>query len=139
MSNAGAISLGVVGGTAIMKRFDTWIQKTPNPLRAAVNAACLLVEAEAKQLIRSGYYAPAIDTGTLRNSITHRVDPQTSFEVYGVVGVGASVYYGRYVHDGTAKMARRPFLADAANNKKRDINKTFVQHSNKLFTMYGNG
>lgn len=46
-----------------------------------------------------------VDTGRLRNSITHSV--RTSEKA---VYVGTNVEYGKYVHNGTRKMAGRPFL-----------------------------
>ncbi len=56
----------------------------------------------------SGYGAPIWDTGTLMRSIT--------FERVGgedAILVGSPVEYAVYVHDGTSKMAGRPFLRDA--------------------------
>lgn len=44
-------------------------------------------------------------TGTLRRSITHRVESTGS---HGVIGT--NVEYARYVHDGTSRMQARPFL-----------------------------
>lgn len=45
-----------------------------------------------------------VDTGRLRNSITHAVQPDDS------VIVGTNVEYGKYVHNGTSRMKGRPFL-----------------------------
>lgn len=45
-----------------------------------------------------------VDTGRLRNSITHALQGDKS------VAVGTNVEYGPYVHQGTSRMAARPFL-----------------------------
>ena len=49
-----------------------------------------------------------IDTGNLRNSISHSV--QTSEDA---VVIGTNVEYAPYVHDGTMKMAANRFLKNA--------------------------
>lgn len=49
----------------------------------------------------------AIDTGRLRNSITHQVD---SSAFVNKVIVGTNVEYGKYVELGTYKMTARPFI-----------------------------
>ena len=48
-----------------------------------------------------------VDTGRLRNSISHEVDEQ---DVY----IGSNVEYAPYVEMGTVKMKARPFLKPAA-------------------------
>ena len=48
-----------------------------------------------------------VDTGRLRNSITHEVDGQ---EVY----IGSNVKYAPYVELGTSTQKARPFLKPAA-------------------------
>jgi len=49
-----------------------------------------------------------VDTGNLRNSITHRQEDEET-EV-----IGTAVEYGKYVEYGTQRMAARPFLKPAA-------------------------
>ena len=45
-----------------------------------------------------------VDTGRLRNSITHAIQSDKS------VIIGTNVPYGRYVHNGTSRVTGRPFL-----------------------------
>lgn len=52
-----------------------------------------------------------VDTGRLRNSITHVVD-----EAAGAVYIGTNVEYGPYVELGTEKMAAQPYLKPAATD-----------------------
>lgn len=49
-----------------------------------------------------------VDTGNLRNSLTHQVIVDEK-RVY----IGTNVEYGKYVELGTAKMAKRPYLEPA--------------------------
>lgn len=52
-----------------------------------------------------------VDTGRLRNSITHTVDEST-----GAVYIGTNVEYAPYVELGTVKQAAQPFLKPAATD-----------------------
>ena len=45
-----------------------------------------------------------VDTGRLRNSITHAIQQDNT------VIVGTNVSYAKYVHNGTSKVTGRPFL-----------------------------
>jgi HK97 gp10 family phage protein len=78
-----------------------------------LEAACLFVEAEAKK------NAP-VDTGLLRNSITHRVNEE---EEYGEVGAAAE--YSVFQEFGSSKMQAandgRGFLTPALNENKKVV------------------
>ena len=50
-----------------------------------------------------------VDTGRLRNSITHVVDAEAAY-------VGTNVEYAPYVELGTSRMRARPFLKPAATD-----------------------
>lgn len=75
-----------------------------------------LKEAKALEMIgiKAEGYAKAlcpVDTGNLRDSITHQVD----LSVDGVY-IGTNVEYGPYVELGTVKMEKRPYLKPAIEN-----------------------
>lgn len=53
----------------------------------------------------------AVDTGRLRASISYQPDVANS-----QVHIGTNVEYGPYVHDGTSRMAARPFIGNAVLN-----------------------
>ena len=55
-------------------------------------------------------YAP-VDTGRLRNSITHATAPEE-----GAVYIGTNVEYGIYQEFGTVNQAGTPFLRPALDN-----------------------
>jgi len=71
-------------------------------LSPGLEAVGLQAEKYAKQLC-------PVDTGRLRNSITHAVD-----EPEKAVYIGTNVEYAAYVEFGTVKMAERPYLKPAA-------------------------
>jgi len=52
-----------------------------------------------------------VDTGRLRNSITHKVDMGDKAAI-----IGTNVEYAPYVEMGTSKAKAQPFLAPAAQN-----------------------
>lgn len=66
--------------------------------------------------MESGYGKPIRDTGNLMRDVSYAVEnsgPQS-------VDVGNTLDYGKYVHDGTSKMAGRPYLRDGLlGGKKR--------------------
>ncbi len=87
-------------------------------IKAAMRQACLGVEREAKNNCtpgRSPYPKAPFDTGTLRRSITSKVE-ESGNAVKGKVGT--NVDYALYVHEGTSRMEARPFLLDAVMARK---------------------
>ena len=86
--------------------------------------AALLRGLETCGLVAEGYakkLAP-VDTGNLRNSITHDVDDGEP-----AAYIGTNVEYSSYVELGTIKMDAKPFLkpavADHANTYRKIIEK----------------
>lgn len=59
-----------------------------------------------------------VDTGNLRNSLTHQVNGDT-------VEIGTGVEYAGYVELGTSKMGERPYLRPALENNVDMIRKIF--------------
>lgn len=78
--------------------------------QALVNSA-LIVERDAK------IKAP-VDTGRLRQSITHNLEPDP---VNPYVEVGTNVEYAKHVEFGTSRQAAKPFLQPALVENKRAI------------------
>lgn len=70
--------------------------------RVALEAVGLQAEGYAKRLC-------PVDTGNLRNSITHTSDDDTAY-------IGTNVEYAPYVEYGTSRTKAQPFLKPAANN-----------------------
>lgn len=73
-------------------------------------------------LVAEGYAKKAcpVDTGRLRNSITHQVRPSEK-SVY----IGTNVEYAPYVELGTSRMEPQPFLRPAAADHEGTYKKIF--------------
>lgn len=72
-----------------------------------------LVALEEVGLVAEGYakdYCP-VDTGTLRNSISHAVDESEDMAI-----IGTNVEYAAYVELGTSRMSAQPYLQPAVLN-----------------------
>jgi HK97 gp10 family phage protein len=95
--------MGIVDNTE--KVLEAFVKQ----VNQGLNAIGLQAEKYAKQLC-------PVDTGRLRNSITHVVDGN---DVY----VGTNVEYGKYVELGTVKQKAQPYLKPAATEHGEDYKK----------------
>ena len=97
------------------------IQFTDNSKEVSDNIkAALLRGLETCGFVAEGYakkLAP-VDTGNLRNSITHDVDDGEP-----AAYIGTNVEYAPYVCLGTIHMKAQPFLKPAANDHKDEYRK----------------
>lgn len=87
----------------IIDNSEEFLEALPAAIAAGLEAIGLTAEGYAKELC-------PVDTGRLRNSITHAVD-----EGEQVVYIGTNVEYAPYVELGTTRMGARPFLGPAAS------------------------
>ena len=69
---------------------------------------------------RNAKLACPVDTGRLRNSISHTHDKNTAY-------IGTNVEYAPYVEMGTKKMAARPYLKPAIADHIREYKNTIEQ------------
>ncbi|MGE4213602.1 MAG: HK97-gp10 family putative phage morphogenesis protein [Anaerotignaceae bacterium] len=83
----------------------------PEKISQGLELAGQYVENTAKENITN---MGAVDTGALKNSITHVVGDKA-------VEIGTSVEYSHFVHDGTSKMEGRPFLQNAVDEHMMEI------------------
>lgn len=102
-------------GVDISDHSREYMRAFESQLIAALEAVGIHVEGEAKEELENT--PRRIDTGNLRNSITHRVVPGES-----CVYVGTNVNYAIYVHEGTVNMAPNRFLKNAVERNKDQIN-----------------
>lgn len=67
----------------------------------------------------------AVDTGNLRNSVTHYIkNDNTAY-------IGTPVYYGVYIEFGTSRMKARPFLRPAARDHVLEYQQIFQSELSK--------
>ena len=81
-------------------------------LEQNITAALTAVGIKAVNLIlwqmRQGFGRPIRKSGTLQGDVNYEIHPETKS-----VDVGNSKTYAIYVHDGTSRMAARPYITNA--------------------------
>jgi len=111
-----------------LTEFTVKVDRSPEAIRGMENAvfkfleeAGLHLENQAKRELEND--PRRIDTGRLRNSITHTTDNKEP-----AVYVGTNVEYAPYVHEGTRRMSPNRFLKNAfernADQLKRKLEET---------------
>lgn len=85
----------------------------------------LVAALEEVGLVAEGYAKRAcpVDTGRLRNSITHILDEGTRHVI-----IGTNVEYAPYVELGTRRQKKQPFLKPAANDHYSTYKGIFLKH-----------
>ena len=86
----------------------------------ALDGAGRCAAALVRRQLQSGYGAPVKDTGALMDSLAFAVEGST-------VRIGSPLPYAALVHDGTSRMAARPFLADGMLGGAEDIARVMAE------------
>lgn len=102
---------GVKGGKELAKAFREAGKEILSLTEIGLESACLFVEGDAKKR------AP-VDTGMLRNSISHRVRKEG---LKAIGEVGTATEYAVPIEFGTAKMEPQPFLTPSVEENKQTI------------------
>lgn len=92
-----------------------YLREFESALVPALEAIGIHIEGEAKEELENT--PRRVDTGNLRNSITHQVDTDEA-----AVYVGTNVEYALYVHEGTSRMEPNRYLTNAVDKNKEQIN-----------------
>lgn len=87
----------------------TITDKTGDAIKACESAIQKALEAVGLQGERNAKMICPVDTGNLRNSITHTRDEEAAY-------IGTNVEYAPYVEYGTQKTKAQPFLKPAAED-----------------------
>ena len=87
---------------------------------AALEEVGLAAEGFAKKKLTENH---SVDTGRLRNSVTHAIDMGEE-----AVYIGTNVEYAPYVELGTSRSKPKPYLAPAAQNHETEYRKIFEKH-----------
>ena len=95
-----------------------FLDALPEQIEQALIAIGMTAETHAKEEC-------PVDTGRLRNSITHDVEMSEQ-----AAYIGSNVEYAAYVELGTSKMAPRPYLRPAAENHSSEY-KSIVESALK--------
>lgn len=89
-------------------------------LAAALEEVGLAAEGFAKKKLTENH---SVDTGRLRNSITHAIDMGEE-----AVYIGTNVEYAPYVELGTSRSKEKPYLRPAAQDHEADYRRIFEKH-----------
>lgn len=88
-----------------------------NNKKAALTAMGIKAVGLTVQKMQNGYGAPIRKTGMLMSSISSEVENSGK----DTVDVGSNVEYAPFVHEGTSRMAGRPYLRDAIMEGKTQL------------------
>jgi HK97 gp10 family phage protein len=115
-----------IQGAAEAEAIDNVIIRENNAAKIAeaLNTAVMLALEEIG--LKAETHAKAgcpVDTGRLRNSITHVLVSDT------MVVIGTNVEYAPYVHEGARGRAGVPFLRNAAQNHKDEYERILRKHT----------
>lgn len=103
----GLTDADVAGLIVIADNTDQVIEAMGLAIARALEAIGIEAESDAADIC-------PVDTGRLRNSITHTID-----EGEQVAIIGTNVEYAQYVHNGTSTHAAQPFLTDAVTRNQK--------------------
>ena len=87
---------------------------------AALEEVGLAAEGFAKKKLTENH---SVDTGRLRNSVTHAIDMGEE-----AVYIGTNVEYAPYVELGTSHSKEKPYLRPAAQDHETEYRKIFEKH-----------
>lgn len=87
---------------------------------AALEEVGLAAEGFAKKKLTENH---SVDTGRLRNSVTHAIDMGEE-----AVYIGTNVEYAPYVELGTSRSKEKPYLRPAAQDHATEYRKIFEKH-----------
>lgn len=91
---------------------------TTEAIRTAFEAVGMQAEGYAKMLC-------PVDTGNLRNSITHTTEDDAAI-------IATNVEYASYVEMGTSRQAAQPYMRPAIENNIREYEEIFTEQLERL-------
>ncbi|MFA5761722.1 MAG: HK97-gp10 family putative phage morphogenesis protein [Dehalococcoidales bacterium] len=101
---------------------DDVYKKIHNEQKKRVRQAAIFLESYIKKSFGTSPSSPGeppgVDTGRLRNSITHEIEEA----LWDIIGrVGTNVEYGKWLELGTKDMSPRPYLRRAIEENKQEL------------------
>lgn len=78
--------------------------------KAALNAMGVKGQNLVLYQMRQGYGKPIRKTGDLQRDLSYEADDRS-------VRIGNTLHYSTYVHEGTSKMAGRPYITDGLSGE----------------------
>ena len=106
------------GDVSFESHLGEFLDALPEQIEQALIAIGMTAETYAKELC-------PVDTGRLRNSITHEVDMNEQAAI-----IGSNVEYAAYVELGTSRQHAQPYLRPACENHSAEY-KSLVESALK--------
>ena len=103
-----------LGSITVIDNSEEVLKKVSEATKRALEAVGLQAEGYAKMLC-------PVDTGRLRNSITHTYDADYAY-------IGTNVEYAPYVEMGTSRTKAQPFLRPAAEDHTEEYKQIFEHY-----------
>ena len=116
---AGSIA-DVAAIEVVQDNTDQVLREFPTAINKALEEIGLLAEGHVIGYITSHHI---VDTGRLRNSITHTIDNDEQCAI-----VGTATEYAAYVHEGVRGKPGRPFLTAPVQQHKDDYRDVLKKH-----------
>lgn len=112
-------------------KFDDHSPEVKAKLEQNVKAALYAIGQKGVELtlgqMESGYGKPIRQTGDLMRDVQYDMRGENT------VVIGNSLEYAPFVHDGTYKMAGRPYLRDAIMGSQNEIRATMEEYLQRGF------
>lgn len=86
----------------------------------------LVVRKVAKDIVRDAKLLAPVDTGNLKNSITHS-DLRSIGHAGGEVEIGPTANYGYFMEYGTSRVAPQPYMNPAADRNEGPFQQAMAQ------------
>lgn len=86
----------------------------------------LALRKTARDIVRDAKLLAPVDTGNLKNSITHS-DLRSVGAAGGEIEIGPTANYGIFMEHGTSRVAPQPFMGPAADNNVRAFEQAMAQ------------
>ena len=110
-----------IKGITLTSNVDKVKRSTQQSIVAALEAIGAHLADEAADELENS--PRRVDTGNLKNSMTHRVVSDEN-SVY----VGTNVNYALYVHEGTSRMSPNRFIKNAVEKNEEQIKRYFDEN-----------
>ena len=121
------VSIKIDGIEKLQKAFDKAPREADKMLTEVVRTGAEILRRGAIKAITTGT-TRAIDTSRLRNSI--RIFTRTRFKS----NISTNVNYAPFVHEGTSRMRKRPFMTRGIKLSKKSVEKFFNFAVKKMLT-----
>ena len=116
------IRIKIKNEKALLKKISQYPEKMAIELQKAIAKVGVYTAGQVKSTITSGagMWKSPVDTGQMRQGISAKTGRMKS-----TISSSSRTPYAFYVHEGTRRMRKRPFMSITAKRKQKDIERFF--------------